>query len=89
MHRITRIFEKHMFMGEPHVHTFATRFRCDVVVVDEREQGRGIFHYTPGYCVQRQISMREARVLRKLPTQPVWLLLEEGHWSPLMPSGSP
>ena len=85
LRRIERIFEKLRFMGEPHVHAFANRYQSDVVVVDVREKGRGIFHYQPGYRVQRQISMRDARALRKLPTQPVWLLLEEGHWSPLMP----
>ena len=76
-------------MGEAHVHGFVNRMRRDVVVLDVRGPLLDIHHYQPGYAAQRQISKRTASSLRfSALTEPIWLLLENGHWSALLPSAS-
>lgn len=91
--RVENIYEKKMFMGEPHVHAYSCRLERDIVVVDVRcERGEGkvelaIYHYqSRSGAPQRRISMRAAKELRKAEgaTQPIWLLLEQGHWSALL-----
>ena len=76
-------------MGEAHVHGFVNRMRRDVVVLDVRSPLLDIHHYQPGYSAQRQISKRTAHNLRFCAlTEPIWLLLEKGHWSALLPTAS-
>ena len=81
--------EEEDFMGEAHVHGFANRMGRDVVVVDVRSPLLGIHHYQPGYAPQRQISMRTACNLRHFAlAEPMWFLMEPGHWSALLPTAS-
>ena len=43
-----------------------------------------IFEYKPGYAVQSQLSMREARVRRSSASQPLWVLMSPSHFSALV-----
>ena len=71
-------------MSEPHVHGFANRLKCDIIVIDERERLLSIFEYKPGYSVQRQLSMRKTRERRTSASQqPLWVLMSPNHWSAL------
>ena len=84
---LDKIFTGFKFMGEAHLHGFATRFKRVIVVIDVRNYNATTFSkYEPGYsaCAQ-SLSLREATELRqKCSPQPIWVLLEHLHFSALL-----
>ena len=72
------------FMNESHVHGFTNRLERTIITIDVREAAVVLSEYVPGYTVAHQVSMREANERRQSEQQPLWLLLEPGHWSALL-----
>ena len=80
------IFNDSELMNEAHVHGFANRLNKTIVIVDVRMPSLVLDMYMPGYEVSKWISMREAVRLRNNTPEPIWVLLEPGHFSALLPS---
>ena len=84
---LDKVFNGFEFMGEAHLHGFATRFKRVIVVIDVRNFNATTFtKYEPGYSAcARSLSLREATELRqKSSPQPIWVLLEQAHFSALL-----
>ena len=59
-----KIYQLKGFMNEAHVHGFANRLNQTIITIDERESHLVLLEYVPGYEVQHQLSMREAKKRR-------------------------
>jgi len=84
---LDKVFNGFEWMGEAHLHGFATRFKRVIVVIDVRNFNATTFtKYEPGYSAcARSLSLREATELRqKSSPQPIWVLLEQAHFSALL-----
>jgi len=82
------ILDGNLFMGEPHIVTFAFRLKREIVVIDVRGVRLVILHFMPGYANPPvQISRRQAMLMRSNTTslQPLWLHMSVGHFSALLP----
>lgn len=53
-------------MTEAHIHGFANRLKCNIIMIDERSHQLSIFEYKPGYSLQSQLStcIRESKERR-------------------------
>ena len=92
--RAEQIFDNNLFMGEAHVTAFAHRLQREIVAIDDRRSGRAgsfpmiITHYRPSFVAWSEISLTQAKLMRKAEKPPIWLVMEPDHWIAALPKPS-
>ena len=82
-------FRLNEFMAQPHVVGFADRLKRTIILVDERGGCRlSIWRYEPGFKPPQQISMTEAKKLRKLEgsAMPLFIDMIPNHFQGMVPT---
>ena len=84
------IFQKNKFMCESHAAVFANRMQREIVVIDARNRPcvapLTLVHYTVGFEAWKAIGLTQAKEMRQRERQPLWLVMQTGHWSGVLPA---
>ena len=74
------IFQRKKFMCESHAAVFANRLQREIVVIDARNRSRvaplTLVHYPVGFEAWKAIGLTQAKVMRDLERQSLWLVMQ-------------